>query len=410
MLKGAIKLEGDKSISHRVLILATLAKGDSTIKNLSYCKDVQRTINILKNCGVAINKKNNETIIKGGKKLRTIRKRFYCGNSGSTARFMLGFLPTQGISGILYGDKSLSKRPMNRITQPLQNMNIQFTTTNNTLPISFNASTPIAHDYTLTVPSAQVKTSLIFASLVCKKKSDIKDFFNTRDHTERLLKYLGYKEKTYSKFTPKGFEYTIPGDISSAAFLISAALLIPKSNLIIKDVLYNKTRTGYIRVLKKMGGNIKISNKQLRHNEMTCDIHTQYTKTLKAITLLKEDISAMIDEIPIFALIASYAKGKSIIQDIGELRYKESDRIKAIVSTLQKLNVDIKEKNEGFIIQGPNKLYNTSIKTFGDHRIAIMHEIAKLILTNKLVKDTKREALIATSFPKFYDILGEIYV
>ena len=175
MLKGTIKLQGDKSISHRVLILAALAKGQSTIKNLSYCQDVQRTINILKNCGIVINKKKKNTIIQGGKKLETIRKRFYCGNSGSTARFMLGFLPTQGISGLLYGDKSLSRRPMNRVIQPLQDMNVQFTTRGETLPIAFSASTPIAHNHTLKVPSAQVKTALIFASLACQDKSEIKD-------------------------------------------------------------------------------------------------------------------------------------------------------------------------------------------------------------------------------------------
>ena len=409
MIKGIIELKGDKSISHRVLILASLSKGKSIIKNLSNGKDVERTISILKNCGIIIKRTKKGACIEGNQLFST-KKRFYCGNSGSTARFMLGYLPSQGISGILYGDRSLSKRPMNRVIEPLKKMNIKLNSNTSTLPISFQASTPTAYHHELTIPSAQVKTALILTSLACNQKCSIKDKFNTRDHTERLIKYLGYKSNHYSKFIPKGFNYKVAGDISNAAFIISAALLIPRSDIIIKGVLYNKTRIGYIKVLKKMGANITISNTEERYNEIICNIHVKHTPCLEGVTLSTDDVTAMIDEIPIFSLVASYAKGVTKVSNAQELRYKESDRIKAIIYNLKKGNINIIEKDDGFIIKGPNILYNTSFKHFQDHRIAMTFEVAKFILTKKLDINPKTDSLVGTSFPEFYKILRALNV
>jgi len=411
MIQGIINLPGDKSISHRVLILASMCRGGSTIYNLSQSKDVQRTIDILKQCGVQIKSNiDGSTTIQKNKNLRSTTKKFYCGNSGSTARFMLGFLPTQGISGTLYGDKSLSKRPMNRVIEPLKKMGVHINSKSKTLPISFKSSSIDACDHILKVASAQVKTALILASLSSKEKISIKDRFNTRDHTERLIKYLGYKKKRYSKFIPEKFNYTVAGDISSATFLISAAILIPKSNLIIEQLLYNKTRTGYIDILKKMGARIRVYNKRIKHNERICDMEINYTKKLNGVALSATDIVSMIDEIPIFALVASYAHGESKIIDGKELRYKESDRIKAIVYNLKKFNVKIKEDINGFTINGPNKLHNTTINAFNDHRIAMMCIIAKLSITGKVIKTNQLDALINTSFPEFYKLIKKIYV
>ena len=410
MLKGTIYLQGDKSISHRVLILASIAKGTSEIHNISKSDDVQRTISILSNCGVTIKTIKNTTFIGCKKKqLKTTKKRFYCGNSGSTARFMLGFLPSQGISGTLYGDKSLSKRPMKRVIEPLRAMNIQINSKNEALPITFNASKPTPYKYTLQVPSAQVKTALIFTALSSNQPSFITDPFNTRDHTERLLQYTGYKNKGYAKFNLNSFQYSVAGDISSAAFLITAAILIPNSDIQLKNILYNKTRIGYISVLQKMGANIKIFNKKTEYNEKICDMQIQYTGNLNSVNLLKDDIIAMIDEIPAFALAASLAKGTSRVTNALELRYKETDRIKAIVYNLKKFNVNIKEHSSGFTIKGPNNLYNTSINDFGDHRIAMMCEIAKLVINKGKLKSKKLEKNISTSFPEFYKILENLY-
>ena len=409
MLNGTVQLKGDKSISHRILIFAAMSNKNCRIQNLSNCTDVKRTINILKSCGVKIYNTGNTTIVNNSDPLRANKKKFYCGNSGSTARFMLGFLPTRGINGVLYGDRSLSKRPMNRIIKPLQKMNANLYSKSGTLPINFKASTVSRINHTLSVPSAQVKTSLIFAALTSREKSIIKDPFNTRDHTERLIEFLGYRGDDYTQFNIKKFNYTVPGDISSAAFLIAAALLLPQSNITIKNVLFNVTRIGFISSLISMGANISTTNKHLLQNESVCDINIKYTKKLKAITINRKKAIAMIDEIPIFSLICAYAVGKSEIRGIEELRYKESDRINSIIYNFKNMNIDIKEKNDGFDITGPNRLYSTSFKNFSDHRFALLGEVINLIHNKPVSTKAETRSLIKTSFPEFYDILGALY-
>ena len=409
MLSGTTQLGGDKSISHRVLMFAAMSKGKCYIKNLSKCTDVQRTITILKNCGISITNYQNEITILGSHSMHSTKKRFYCGNSGTTARFMLGFLPAHGITGTLYGDKSLSARPMKRIIEPLKKMNIKLLTKTDTLPIKFNASNTQNINHTLVVPSAQVKSSLIFAALSCSAHTVIEDKFNTRDHTERLIKYLGYKKEYYTKFTINAFNYTVPGDISSASYLIAATLLIPNSNVTIKNILFNKTRTGYIRTLQKMGGKISIMNKRSLQNEPVCDLNIKYTKKLNAVTITSDQITSMIDEIPIFALICAHSHGISKIKGATELRYKESDRIKSIVHNFNNLNINIQEHQDGFTIQGPNILYNTSINSFNDHRIALLGEIIKIINNRSLSDNFETKSLIETSFPEFYKIMGDLH-
>ena len=408
MLNGIIKINGDKSISHRVLMFAAISEEECIIKNLSNCTDVKRTLQILKDCGIKINQSKDSILIIGLHPLHSKKKRFFCGNSGTTARLMLGFLPSRGISGTLYGDKSLSQRPMKRIIQPLREMNISINSQKQTLPIKFKASNIKSINHTLSVPSAQVKTSLIFAALSSINKSIIKDPFKTRDHTERLITFLGYKKNYFNKFNIKGFNYVVPGDISSASYLVAAALLVPNSNITIQNVLFNKTRSGYIDSLQKMGGRISIKNKTILQNETICDINIKYTEKLSAIKITKNHIVTMIDEIPIFALICAHATGTSIIEGAEELRYKESDRIHAIVHNFKKLKINIKELNDGFSIKGPNTLYNTSISTFKDHRIALVGEIINIIKNKPLSNKSTTKALIKTSFPEFYDIIGEI--
>lgn len=408
MLKGTIKLRGDKSISHRIVIFSALSKGKCTIKNLSNCEDVTKTINILKECNISFKNKNNNTIIINGGGLSSNTKKFDCGNSGSTARFMLGLLPSRGINGMLYGDQSLSSRPMKRIIEPLQQMNISINKTKNKLPITFNKSEAKAINYTLKIPSAQIKTAMIFTALSCQDKSYIKDPFKTRDHTERILQYLGYKKSTFSKFKIAPFDYTVPGDISSASFIISAALLIPNSNITIKNLLYNNTRTGYIKILKKMGANITVCNKRNLYNEPIVDMKIRYTHKLIGVNLTKDLIISMIDEIPIFALVASFSKGNTTVEGAEELRYKESDRIKSIVNNLKTCNVNITETKDGFIINDSHILYNTSINIENDHRIAMTFEILKLIKTGKIGDIAEELPIINTSFPEFYKIIRNL--
>ena len=409
MLKGTVKLNGDKSISHRILLFGALASGGCTIYNLSTCQDVQRTINILKNCNIKIDKENNKTTV-----VNSIVKprvsRFYCGNSGTTARFMLGFLPSIGVSGTIYGDKSLSTRPMQRLIEPLLKMNISIKTIKHHLPITFEKSKIKPINLSIKHPSAQIKTALIFAALSSSSKTIIRDPFNTRNHTENIIKYLNGPKDYYSKFQIKKFDYTVPGDISSAAFIIAGALLIKGSDILIQEVLFNETRIGYIKILQKMGAQISVLQKRTINFETVADIRVQYTQNLQAVHLTRADIVNMIDEIPIFALISCFAKGTTSISHAAELRLKESDRIKSIVYNLKLCGGNVVEKPEGLTIKQSKLLYNTSIKSFHDHRIAMMCEILKLITFNDLTDDSKNNKIINTSFPKFYKHLRELYV
>jgi 3-phosphoshikimate 1-carboxyvinyltransferase len=409
MLKGKITLKGDKSISHRVLILGSLVSDRCNIYNISRCEDVQRTLNILKKCNINIKQKKNKTIIIKSQ-IKQKNKRFYCGNSGTTARFMLGFLPSIGISGTIYGDQSLSKRPMKRLIEPLLKMNVKIKKVKENLPITFEKSKIKPINFSIKNPSAQIKTALIFAALSSKEKSFIKDPFNTRDHTENMIEYLGGPKGYYNKFKINNFNYTVPGDISSASFIITAALLIEKSNIIIKEVLFNKTRIGYINTLIKMGAKIIILKKRKMYRETIADINIKYSKKLKGISVAHSDVVNMIDEIPLFALVACYAKGTTRVNHAIELRYKESDRIKSIVYNLKRCGGNIRETSDGFVIKQSSLLYNTSINDFQDHRITMMCEILKLVNSSGFFTENKNNHTINTSFPEFYQHLRDLYV
>ena len=406
ILKGTITIDGDKSISHRILIFAALANSKSTIYNLSLCDDVKRTIGILRNCNIKIKIGRSSTNVYHSIIKQRVKK-FYCGNSGTTARFMLGFLPSVGVGGTVYGDKSLSKRPMKRLIDPLLSMNIKFKNIKNNLPIQFEKSNVQSIKFVLNHPSAQIKSALIFAALSSENQSTIRDPFKTRNHTENIIKYLGGEFEKYKKFIIDGFNYTVPGDISSASFIVAAALLVPRSNINIKNVLFNQRRVGLISILRKMGAKIKISNIRMIQFEKVADINVKYSKLLRSVILSKQDVINMIDEIPVFALIACYASGSTLLNHALELRYKESDRIKAIVYNLKKCGAKISELPDGFVIKKSKLLYSTRIKNFNDHRIAMMCEVLCFISTGRL--NNVENKIINTSFPDFYKQISKLY-
>ena len=406
ILKGTITIDGDKSISHRILIFAALANSKSTIYNLSLCDDVKRTIGILRNCNIKIKIGRSSTNVYPSIIKQRVKK-FYCGNSGTTARFMLGFLPSVGVGGTVYGDKSLSKRPMKRLIDPLLSMNIKFKNIKNNLPIQFEKSNVQSIKFVLNHPSAQIKSALIFAALSSENQSTIRDPFKTRNHTENIIKYLGGEFEKYKKFIIDGFNYTVPGDISSASFIVAAALLVPGSNINIKNVLFNQRRVGLISILRKMGAKIKISNIRMIQFEKVADINVQYSKLLRSVILSKQDVINMIDEIPVFALIACYASGSTLLNHALELRYKESDRIKAIVYNLKKCGAKISELPDGFVIKKSKLLYSTRIKNFNDHRIAMMCEVLCFISTGRF--NNVENKIINTSFPDFYKQISKLY-
>ena len=406
ILKGTITIDGDKSISHRILIFAALANSKSTIYNLSLCDDVKRTIGILRNCNIKIKTGGSSTYVYPSIIKQRVKK-FYCGNSGTTARFMLGFLPSVGVGGTVYGDKSLSKRPMKRLIDPLLGMNIKFKNIKNNLPIQFEKSNVQSIKFVLNHPSAQIKSALIFAALSSENQSIIRDPFKTRNHTENIIKYLGGESEKYKKFIIDGFNYTVPGDISSASFIVAVALLTPGSNINIKNVLFNQRRVGLIDILCKMGAKIKISNIRTIQFEKVADINVKYSKLLRSVVLSKQDVINMIDEIPVFALIACYASGSTLLNHALELRYKESDRIKAIVYNLKQCGARISELQDGFVIKKSKLLYSTRIKYFNDHRIAMMCEILCFISTGRF--NNVENKTINTSFPDFYKQISKLY-
>jgi len=407
-LNGTVSLRGDKSISHRLLMIASLINDKSIIKNLSTGSDVLTTMQCLQKCNIHI-EQNQDTVIIGGT-LKSPKSTLDCKNSGTTARMMIGLLAGQKISSSFKGDASLMKRPMKRIIAPLTAMSINIKHNNNMLPISINAKHVIPINCKQSTKSAQVKSSLMLASLGSNQYSSIAHNKNTRDHTEKILEYLKFdiliqnKIKIRKSKIEKGFSLSVPGDISNASFIIGACLIIPGSHIIITNVLYNKTRLGFINALLKMGANIKIIKKEQGHNlERLCDIKVKYTPKLKAININGDEIITMIDEIPILSIIATQATGQTVLRDAAELRNKESDRLSLIYNNLVSMGANIKERSDGLIIYGNKKLYNTTIKHQDDHRIAMSFEVLNLLINNKM--DQSYREIIKISFPEFYDII-----
>ncbi|MCP4706423.1 MAG: 3-phosphoshikimate 1-carboxyvinyltransferase [candidate division Zixibacteria bacterium] len=408
-LEGTIDVPGDKSVSHRAVIFASMARGITTINNLSTAADCVSTISCLKKLGIKIEKRDDTVFDVDGKGRFGFSEPtgiLDAGNSGTTIRLMSGLLAGQSFESEITGDDSLKKRPMKRIMDPLESMGAKiFSCDNNNQPpirIIGKRLKPIS--YTMPVASAQVKTALMIAGLLCDGTTTIIEKYQSRDHTERMFKYLGAKILTsFPKIEIKGGELRptdifVPGDISSAIFFIVAALLVKNSNITLNKVGLNPTRLGSLTALKKMGADISIISDKTRNEEPLGSIKVSSSK-LNAINITAKDIPSMIDEIPILALAATQAKGKTIISGAEELRFKESDRLKAITDDLKRLGASIVEKPDGLEIDGPTQLVGTEVESFGDHRLAMTMAIAGLI-ANGETKIYNFES-VNISFPEF---------
>ena len=413
MIKGNISLPGDKSISHRALFFSSLTSGENYISNICTGDDVESTRQSLHECGIKSTKTNRNIKIIGGK-FSAPSNSLNCGNSGTTARLIAGLLVGQNIPAKLIGDTSLSARPMRRIINPLNLMGAKIDHNNVfSLPIKLFTSKLNGINYKIPVASAQIKSCLILAALGAKNSSIIEEITPTRNHTEIMLANMGakisIKKNTIYVDKMKGFlnnfEIKVPGDPSSAAFFIGAALLIPRSKLVIKNLLLNPTRIGFIKVLKRMNAHISIIRQEEIMGEIVGDIQISYSQ-LNSTDLNFNDIPSMIDELPIFALIASQSDGITRVTGAKELRYKESDRIKSICENLKKIGVNIIELIDGFIIEGPCHLSGGIIKSHNDHRIAMTFEVANLLTDEDITIDSSD--CIKISFPEFYQTLHEI--
>ena len=386
-----LKLPGDKSISHRALILSAMANGKSKITNLSNGLDVQSTIECLKNLGVQFHYHSNELVVDGCgyKGFREPSQPLYAGNSGTTARLLSGILAAQDFPSQINGDESLSKRPMDRISDPLLEMNADISLTGKTLPIKFNPAKNLKPiKYTMPVASAQVKSTIILCGLHLDDQSEIYEPIQTRDHTERMLglnveERVNFKKIIFSKKKyPEPKEYFCPSDFSSAAFFSVLTLLMRNSQLRIKDVTLNPTRTGLLNLLQDMGARIEIENEKEFAGEPFGDVIVSSSQ-LKNIQVPKKIIPNIIDELPVLSIASLFADGDLEIHGAEELRFKETDRIKALVHNFKLLGLEVDEYPDGFKISGEIKNTKVVFDSYNDHRIAMAFSILSILLNSE---------------------------
>ncbi len=422
-LKGNILIPGDKSISHRLVILSSIAIGRSNIKGLLKSDDIMKTIGAMQNFGASIEFKNSfNCSIKGvglGGLLEP-KSALDFGNSGTAARLIMGLSASHSITTLYVGDSSLSIRPMNRVLKPLINFGSNYSLRkDNYLPAILKGSdNPIPFSFDLEEPSAQIKSAVLLGALNTPGITTVKDKFNTRDHTERLLGLYGANINITKKRNAKeisikgvnelnGIDVSVPGDPSSALFPIIAALICKNSDIIVKNVLINSTRDGAFRVLKNMGADISFLNHRIMAAEDVYDIRVRSSKLI-GVDVPRKFSPTMIDDYPILAVAASMAKGKTYFKGINELRFKESDRFTGIINLLEKNGVRVESKKDTIIIHGRCELKKggIEIKTNLDHRMAMSALIMGLV-SKKEIKIDNSET-IKTSFPSFYKVMIKV--
>lgn len=418
-IEGEIEVPGDKSISHRSLILGALAEGESQIKGLLEGEDCLCTLKIMQQLGVEIKKEKSGRYLVKGRGLNGLQEAadvLDCGNSGTSMRLLTGLLAAQDFYSVLTGDKSLRKRPMARIINPLSSMGAQIYSRKKGLaPLTILGTQLTGIEYELPVASAQLKSSILLGALYSSTETVIIEPAISRDHTEKMLQGAGIDLQIEADrvilsasrqryLNP--FQIQIPGDISSAAFFIAAALLAEKGELLIKNVGINQTRSGFLEVAAAMGGQIEILNQTKAAGEATADLLIKPSQ-LKGIEIAGDLIPRLIDEIPIIAVLAVFAEGKTIIKDAAELRVKETDRISAVAAEFKKLGIKITENPDGMEIQGVDHLTGgVKVESYHDHRIAMSLAILALRTCDGLT--IAGSEIIKTSFPDFKKLLEKV--
>ena len=422
IIKGTYFPPGDKSISHRILILTGQIVGKSKIKNLLQSEDVINTLKAMRLMGVQIFKKINTFEVFGVPPGGLIqpKKIIDFGNSGTGIRLISGLVSTNNIEVKLIGDSSLSKRPMKRVTEHLAKIGANIELRNKVFPpIKIKGTgNAVPLTFEIVIPSAQIKSAIMLSALNTNGTIKIKEFKTTRDHTENMLKSMGYnikvKENSIHRFIEmkndkdlKTINYNVPGDPSSAAFLITAACLKPGSKLIVRNMLFNKTRVGFIKTLRKMGGNIKLISKRKIHNELIADLVVKQKKNLKSIIVEPKDIPLQIDEIPILSIAASFANGLTVFKGLKELTVKESNRLLLIHENLKKIGVKSIIKNYDLYIYGNYDLKKGAgiIKHKNDHRILMSFFISNMVCKkNNIIND---KSCVKTSYPTFFKHISQ---
>lgn len=413
-LRGTINVPGDKSISHRSLIFGALAKGITHVANFLPSQDCLSTLQCLQQLGVQIDQISQSKIRVTGVGLHGFKEPLNVldvGNSGTTLRIMPGILAGQNFFSIMTGDASIRRRPMKRIVEPLSKMGgtILGRDDGNYPPIAIQGNPLSSIEYKMPVASAQVKTALLLAGLLAKGTTIIEEPFKSRDHSERMLLSLGANLKIdKEKYAINGnsdltaIDIQIPGDVSSAAFFIIGALITKNSRLVLPRIGVNPTRSKILDILKDMGAKIHQVHSSATAVEPAADIEIESSK-LSSFRITENIVPLLIDELPILAVAATQSEGKTVVKGAKELRVKESDRIAAICSELAKLGADIKEKPDGFIVNGPTKLKGSTVDSFGDHRLAMALSVAALVADGTTT--VANADCVSVSFPDFLDVL-----
>ncbi len=423
-LKGETGVPGDKSISHRSIMFGALADGESRIAGFLFGSDCLATLNCLRDLGCTINVDDELITIQGlgVHGLRAPQKSLNCVRSGTSMRLLAGLMAGQAFDSQLTGEEQLLRRPMRRVAEPLIAMGADITTTSGNAPLYIKGKALHGIEYTLPVASAQVKSALLLAGLYADRPTTVIEPGPSRDHTERMLSLMGakiqIKNRTVTIYPADCLHsihpnhsdvYRVPGDISSAAFLLASLCLVPGSSGVIKNVGTNPTRTGILDVLAGMGADIRYEKPQAAQgnliDEPRADIRAGYSH-LSGTEVHGDLVVRMIDEFPIFAVAATQAKGRTIVRDATELRVKETDRIATIVEELQKLGSDITATPDGFIVEGGKRLKGGTVSSHGDHRVAMALTVAGLLADHEVIIEGVR--CIDDSFPGFAQRMREL--
>jgi len=415
--RGSVSVPPDKSITHRAVLLSALARGVSNVQNPLNSEDCLSTLSCVRKLGCQVEKGKDSWNIegKGLWGLMAAKGKLDCGNSGTTMRLMSGILAAQEFESELVGDASLSQRPMDRIAEPLSAMGAKFSLTKGKFaPFKIKGRRPLNPiHWKSEISSAQVKSAVLLAGLHAEGETVFEEPSLSRDHTERMLRGCGInvdrKEGAIivrGPSEPKPMNWTVPSDFSSAAFFIAAGLLIDGSEIVLKGINLNPTRTGLLLVLEEMGANLEIRNRQEVGGEPAGDIFVRGKSDLQAVTLSKDLTPRLIDEIPVLAVLATQAKGESVLSGLEELRVKETNRLGAMANNLFRLGAKIRETKDGLIINGPTRLIGGAVDSFLDHRIAMAMAVAGLISKDGVAIQGSES--VSISFPDFWNILDEL--
>lgn len=418
-INGQLRLPGDKSISHRAALIAALSRGGSEISNFSTARDCASTLGCLRSLGISIEDKNGKIIFAGSEELVAPREPLDCGNSGSTLRILAGVLAGYDFTAELIGDESLSSRPMRRIIEPLELMGAKIESTDGKAPLKISGTrnlNPIT--YKLPVASAQVKSAVLFAGLNAEGRTTVIETTQSRDHTERLFNGFGVPVTTNPDLSVtldgparfNGGAITIPGDVSSAAYFVAAAMLLPESQLTIEGVGLNPTRAAFLSVLSSWGADITTTDVQTERNEPygTINVRGGITGVAEESvrTLGQSAIPSLIDELPLLAVVGSQIDGGIQIRDANELRLKESDRLATTAANLRAMGAEVEEFPDGLAVSGPTKLHGTLLDSHGDHRIAMAFAVAALLAKGET--EISGAECVAISFPEFFPLLESV--